>query len=112
MPLLKEVQELPELFMKSNEERILWRMLRRFTKKVRIELDHSYLDQASAIKSYHIQNVHIKIDYELENVMIGKEVTLIELPLDLVVRNSSVLFKEVLEELEGSKYFRIMVIIK
>lgn len=99
MSLLKEVQELPELFMKSSEERILWRTLRRFTKKVRIELDHSYLDRASAIKSYQIQDVHIKIDYELRNVMIGKEGAVREFPLDLVVRNSSVLFKVVLEEL-------------
>lgn len=99
MSLLKEVQELPELFMKSNEERVLWRTLRRFTKRVRVELDDLYLDRAVAIKSYHIQDVHIRIDYETRNVMIGKEQKVRELPLDLVVRNSSVLFKGVLEEL-------------
>ncbi|MDQ0246162.1 hypothetical protein J2S09_003749 [Bacillus fengqiuensis] len=70
MSLLKEVQELPELFMKSKEERILWRTLRRFTKQVKIELDHSYLDQASAIRSYQIQNVRMTIDYERNAVII------------------------------------------
>ncbi|GAA3328646.1 hypothetical protein GCM10020331_073460 [Ectobacillus funiculus] len=33
MSLLKGVRELPELFMKSKEERLLWQTLRRFTKK-------------------------------------------------------------------------------
>ncbi len=70
MSLLKEVQELPELFMKSKEERILWRTLRRFTKQVKIELDHSYLDHASTIKSYRIQNVRMPIDYERNAVII------------------------------------------
>ncbi|MBO9128570.1 restriction endonuclease-like protein [Bacillus sp. 165] len=101
MSLLKEVQELPELFMKSKEERVLWQTLRRFTKKVRIELDNSYLDQASTISSYYIQDVQIKIDYERGNALIGKEGVFKELSLDLVVRNTSVFFKEVFEQLNG-----------
>ncbi|MDM5187310.1 restriction endonuclease-like protein [Bacillus sp. DX4.1] len=99
MSLLKEVQELPELFMKSKEERALWKTLRRFTKQVKVELDHSNLDEASAIKSYHVQDVQIGIDYVQGNVMVGKGDVFKELPLDLVVRNSSVFFKVVLEGL-------------
>lgn len=72
MSLLKEVQELPELFMKSKEERALWKTLRRFTKQVKVELDHSDLDKASSIKGYYVQDVQIKIDYEQGNVMVGK----------------------------------------
>ncbi|ASL63663.1 5-methylcytosine-specific restriction related enzyme [Bacillus cereus] len=51
MSLLKEVKELPELFMKSKEERTLWKTLRRFTRQVKVELDHRNLDEASSIKS-------------------------------------------------------------
>ncbi|MBY0597773.1 restriction endonuclease-like protein [Bacillus bingmayongensis] len=100
MSLLKEVQELPELFMKSKEERALWKTLRRFTKQVKVELDHSYLDEASFIKSYSVQDVQIRIDYGQGNVIVGKEAVFKELPLDFVVRNSSVLFKVVLEQLK------------
>ncbi|PDZ11328.1 restriction endonuclease [Bacillus pseudomycoides] len=99
MSLLKEVQELPELFMKSKEERALWKTLRRFTKQVKVELDHSDLDKASSIKGYYVQDVQIKIDYEQGNVMVGKGGEFKELALDLVVRNSSMLFKSVLGQL-------------
>jgi len=97
MSLLKEVKELPELFMKSKEERALWKTLRRFTKQVKVELDHFYLDEASSIRSYSIQDVQIRIDYEQGNVIIGKEEQFKDLPLELVVRSSSVLFRGVLE---------------
>ena len=85
MSLLKEVQELPELFMKSKEERTLWKTLRRFTKQVKVELDHRNLDEASAIKSYYVQDVQIWVDYENGVVMVGRDGLVKEVSLDLVV---------------------------
>ncbi|QWH14895.1 DUF2357 domain-containing protein [Bacillus mycoides] len=99
MSLLKEVQELPELFMKSKEERTLWKTLRRFTKQVKVELDHNNLDEASSIKSYYVQDVQIWVDYENEVVMVGRDGRVKEVSLELVVGRGSVLFKEVLEVL-------------
>ncbi|EJR75569.1 hypothetical protein IK7_05323 [Bacillus cereus VD156] len=99
MSLLKEVQELPELFMKSKEERTLWKTLRRFTKQVKVELDHRNLDEASAIKSYYVQDVQIWVDYESGVVMVGGDGRVKEVPLELVVGRGSVLFREVLEVL-------------
>lgn len=99
MSLLKEVQELPELFMKSKEERILWKTLRRFTKQVKVELDHNNLDEASSIKSYYVQDVQIWVDYESGVVMVGRDGLVKEVALELVVGRSSVLFREVLEVL-------------
>ncbi|WP_128855653.1 restriction endonuclease-like protein [Bacillus sp. CDB3] len=99
MSLLKEVQELPELFMKSKEERTLWKTLRRFTKQVKVELDHRNLDEASSIKSYYVQDVQIWVDYENEVVMVGRDGRVKEVPLELVVGRGSVLFKEVIEVL-------------
>ncbi len=99
MSLLKEVQELPELFMKSKEERTLWKILRRFTKQVKVELDHNNLDEASTIKSYYVQDVQIWVDYENEVVMVGRDGRVKEVPLELVVGRGSVLFREVLEVL-------------
>ncbi|PFZ62901.1 restriction endonuclease [Bacillus wiedmannii] len=99
MSLLKEVQELPELFMKSKEERILWKTLRRFTKQVKVELDHNNLDEASSIKSYYVQDVQIWVDYENGVVMVERGGLVKEVPLELVVGRGSVLFREVLEVL-------------
>lgn len=99
MSLLKEVQELPELFMKSKEERTLWKTLRRFTKQVKVELDHRNLDEASSIKSYYVQDVQIWIDYENGVVMVGRDGLVKEVALELVVGRGSVLFREVLEVL-------------
>ncbi|PGM61784.1 restriction endonuclease [Bacillus cereus] len=99
MSLLKEVQELPELFMKSKEERTLWKTLRRFTKQVKVELDHNNLDEASTIKSYYVQDVQIWVDYENGFVMVGRDGRVKEVPLELVVGRGSVLFREVLEVL-------------
>ncbi|WP_141541186.1 restriction endonuclease-like protein [Bacillus thuringiensis] len=99
MPLLKEVQELPELFMKSKEERTLWKTLRRFTKQVKVELDHRNLDEASAIKSYYVQDVQIWVDYENGVVMVERDGLVKEVALELVVGRGSVLFREVLEVL-------------
>ncbi|MGE6402986.1 DUF2357 domain-containing protein [Bacillus cereus] len=99
MSLLKEVQELPELFMKSKEERTLWKTLRRFTKQVKVELDHRNLDEASSVKSYYVQDVQIWVDYENEVVMVGRDGRVKEVALELVVGRGSVLFREVLEVL-------------
>ncbi|WP_141538781.1 restriction endonuclease-like protein [Bacillus wiedmannii] len=99
MSLLKEVQELPELFMKSKEERTLWKTLRRFTKQVKVELDHRNLDEASAVKSYYVQDVQIWVDYESGVVMVGRDGRIKEVPLELIVGRGSVLFREVLEVL-------------
>ena len=99
MSLLKEVQELPELFMKSKEERILWKTLRRFTKQVKVELDHRNLDEASSVKSYYVEDVQIWVDYESGVVMVGKGGLVKEVALELVVGRGSVLFREVLEVL-------------
>lgn len=103
MSLLKEVKELPELFMKCKEERILWKTLRRFTKQVKVEPDHLNLDEASSIKSYYVQDVQIWVDYENEVVMVGRDGVVKEVALELVVGRGSVLFREVLEVLNAGE---------
>ncbi len=85
--------------MKSKEERTLWKTLRRFTKQVKVELDHRNLDEASAIKSYYVQDVQIWVDYESGVVMVVGDGRVKEVPLELVIGRGSVLFREVLEVL-------------
>jgi uncharacterized protein len=69
---LKYSSELPELFMKSNEEVTLWRMLRRISNRIEIHLDDTELDNASNITYLNLQNIDIQINHsnntlEIEN---------------------------------------------
>ena len=40
LTLLNEARELPELYMKNKQETTLWRMLRRISDHIKMELDH------------------------------------------------------------------------
>lgn len=70
-----------------------------YRSRLRIELDHRNLDEASAIKSYYVQDVQIWVDYENGVVMVGRDGLVKEVSLDLVVSRGSVLFRDVLEVL-------------
>ncbi|MBM7655241.1 restriction endonuclease-like protein [Neobacillus cucumis] len=56
---LKEAMELPELFMKSKEEMLIWRMLRRVSDRIKLNLDETDLAKASRVMEYRIKNIRI-----------------------------------------------------
>lgn len=92
---LKQAKELPELFMKSKEEVALWRMMRRFSSRVRTTLDKPYLDQATGIQSYEIKDLSIKIGKE-ESIELAKADKRRTLPLEWLNHQPSRVFKEIL----------------
>ncbi|WP_413299669.1 restriction endonuclease-like protein [Bacillus sp. 1P10SD] len=59
---LQEATELPELFMKSEEEMILWRMLRRVSDQIKLDLDDAYLDHASQVSEYGIKEIKVRMN--------------------------------------------------
>jgi len=61
---LQEAKELPELYMKSKEEMILWKMLRRVSDNIQIHLDSRELDEATTIQEYNFKDIKIKLDRE------------------------------------------------
>lgn len=71
--LLKQARELPELFMKSEDEVTLWRMLRRLSYRVNTELDHSYLDQATGILSYQVKDLNIRLNRKEEQIEVSRK---------------------------------------
>jgi uncharacterized protein len=96
---LKSAQTLPELFMKSKEEVTLWRMLRRLTKDIQIELNDTYLDRANEIKAFRFKDIKIEMDrnhryLKLNNGNIEKKISFSEL-----LRQPSSVFKEILNML-------------
>lgn len=72
---LKKSTELPELFMKSKEEMIIWRMLRRVSDRINLDLDNSYLDQASQVQEYKIKDIKVimnKAEHKVEFIKDGE----------------------------------------
>ncbi|KGA95831.1 hypothetical protein AJ85_18095 [Alkalihalobacillus alcalophilus ATCC 27647 = CGMCC 1.3604] len=69
---LKEATELPELFMKSKEETTVWRMLRRVSDRIKVELDSNELDRANTIEAFHFKNITVEVLKE-ENTLYFKK---------------------------------------
>ncbi|MGG2028726.1 restriction endonuclease-like protein [Gottfriedia sp. S16(2024)] len=93
----KEAKELPELFMKSKEELTIWRMLRRISDKIVLNLDVSYLDHASRIESYKIKDISININ-KIDRIIIFSKLNRERLvPIELLKKTPSAVFKILLE---------------
>ncbi|WP_394578728.1 DUF2357 domain-containing protein [Cytobacillus firmus] len=99
---LKESTELPELFMKSKEEKTLWRMLRRVSDRISIELDSANLDMATKVEEYKIKNVLIKINKENREAYLIGENDQKTVPFDTLQRNPSSIFRDLINLL-GNK---------
>ncbi|MCG1023459.1 restriction endonuclease-like protein [Sutcliffiella horikoshii] len=69
---LENSTELPELFMKSEEEKVVWQMLRRVSDQIHIELDDQRMDQAERVAKYTIKDATVNFDRESEVVEILK----------------------------------------
>jgi hypothetical protein len=97
---LKKARELPEIFMKSKEEVALWRMIRRISDKVNVDLDEKYLDHANRVKQFLVKDISFKIIPEEKRLLIEKNEQLLYLEVyDLFYRPSGV-FKEILKFLQ------------
>lgn len=70
---LKEATELPELFMKSREEMVIWRMLRRVSDRIKMDLDDVQLDQATQVKEYRIKDILVKMNKASREMVFEKD---------------------------------------
>ncbi|GAE27812.1 hypothetical protein JCM9140_3972 [Halalkalibacter wakoensis JCM 9140] len=94
---LKEAKELPELFVKSKDELAIWRMLRRVSDEVRVELDAEQLDEASGIERYRFKDLEVRLD-RLESrmeIVKGEFVKVVE--YEELRKKPSGVFREVLK---------------
>src|SRR5690606_34840436 len=99
---LKDSTELPELFMKSKEEKALWRMLRRVSDRISIELDSVNLDMATRVEEYRIKDILIKINKEKREAYMIAAGDQKAIPFDTLQRNPSAVFKDLVELLARS----------
>lgn len=67
---LKSARELPELFMKSEEEKLVWKMLRRVSSSVSVKLDKWVIDEANVIDSFGIEDMEISFVTERQMLVL------------------------------------------
>ncbi|MFZ0444763.1 MAG: hypothetical protein WAM95_09005 [Bacillus sp. (in: firmicutes)] len=97
---LKEARELPELFMKSKYEMVLWRMLRRVSDRVRVELDQENLDEANQIQSYSIRDIEIELNREQRELVFCKHSERRSISTEVLEKQPSKVFKILLHLME------------
>ncbi|MFD1851405.1 restriction endonuclease-like protein [Oceanobacillus bengalensis] len=94
--------ELPELFMKSENEMKIWRMLRRVSDRIKLDLDDTELNQASQIKEYRIKDITVQMKrQEHEVVFVSAQKTNV-ISVDQLERNPSGIFRILVEMMEAS----------
>jgi uncharacterized protein len=97
---LKSAHTLPELFMKSREEVTLWRMLRRLTKDIQIELNDTYLDRANEIKAFRFNNVTIKMERDNKILKLDNGIIEKNIPFNELIYQPTKVFKEIINSIE------------
>ncbi|AGX02771.1 hypothetical protein B14911_16875 [Bacillus sp. NRRL B-14911] len=97
---LEDATELPELFMKSAEEKTLWRMLRRVSDKISIRLDTVDLDAATRVEEYRIRDVLVRVDRDSREVYLIGESGQKRVHFDVLLRNPAGVFRSLVEMLD------------
>nr|WP_156185696.1 restriction endonuclease-like protein [Bacillus sp. FJAT-27916] len=93
---LLEAKELPELYMKSKEEMILRKMLRRVSDNVHIRLDSKELDEATTIQEYNFKDIKIELDREHDLVIFTKGVMSKQFSFEKLFVQPTAVFRDLL----------------
>lgn len=94
---LQEAKELPELYMKSKEEMTMWKMLRRISDHIQIDLDSVELDQVTAIKEYKLKNINIKLDQNQNLVFFTKDDQVKSISFAKILEQPSSVFRDLID---------------
>ncbi|WP_071394226.1 hypothetical protein [Bacillus tuaregi] len=95
--MLKEARELPELFLKSQNELVLWRMLRRVSDQIKITLNENNLDEATYVHSYSIKNIKIELNKAKREIVFKKGNQEKVVSIEWLEKQPSKVFRIVLE---------------
>ncbi|MFS0765672.1 DUF2357 domain-containing protein [Peribacillus phoenicis] len=96
LSLLNEAKELPELYMKNKQETTLWRMLRRISDQIKINLDNKVLDEALGVGTFSFKGIEIHLNQEEKTLFIKNDSQERILGTDLLIHQPSKVFREVL----------------
>ncbi|WP_026568590.1 restriction endonuclease-like protein [Bacillus sp. UNC41MFS5] len=93
---LNEAKELPELYMKNEQETTLWKMLRRVSDRVAITLNDHNLDEASKVEIFSFKEMEIHFNTENHTICIRQNEKEQIVNSDLLIQHPSVVFRKVL----------------
>jgi hypothetical protein len=93
---LNEARELPELYMKNKQETALWRMLRRVSDRITLQLNNQILDEASSVETFSFKDFEIQFNKQEQTLSIKKNEEERIISSNLLIHQPSVVFKEVL----------------
>lgn len=97
---LNEAKELPELFMKNKQETTLWKMLRRVSDRVTIQLNKPILDEASAVETFMFHNMELSLNRVEQTLSLKKGEEERTISSKLLIQHPTLIFKEVLSLIE------------
>lgn len=92
---LKTAKELPQLYMKNAKEKQLWELLRRFSKEIRLSLDHKDLREAGKVTSYYPLSKELSVEASAEEVTVSSGGGNISFTYNQLMRNVNGVFKEI-----------------
>ncbi|MBH0174251.1 DUF2357 domain-containing protein [Fictibacillus sp. 23RED33] len=96
---LKGARELPELYMKSKDELMVWRTMRRLTNNPKVNLNHNYVDKASEIVQIQSGEIFVSVnEFEIQVKRVGDS-QYESIDRAEFVQNPSKLFKKVTDTL-------------
>ncbi len=94
---LQDADELPELFMKTDEHKQLWKMLRRFTKQVRVNLDQNVIDEASNINTMSAEDESLSFILEGDKVKVNAKGLTKWFLIEDFMNRPHLVFKEIID---------------
>ena len=83
--------------MKSNEEIILWRMLRRVSDQIKLELDNPILDDAREVQEYRIKDIQVKLLKDNNELLFIKNNIKKSIELDNLIKKPTSVFRMLIE---------------
>jgi uncharacterized protein len=98
---LIRAKELPELFMKSDEEKMIWQLLRRISDQIKIDLDKSMLDEAKHINNFEIKDAEVILDLNNRKLFVKTRKNIEPIDLMDIQNKPTSIFKMIIKELEG-----------
>ncbi|MGN7300723.1 DUF2357 domain-containing protein [Ferdinandcohnia sp. SAFN-114] len=93
---LTSAKELPELYMKNHQETVIWRMLRRISDEIKVQVNNHNLDYASNVDQFSFYDLTIKLEEDTSTILIVKGNEERTISSELLIRYPSIVFKEVL----------------
>lgn len=97
---LLQAKELPELYMKSEEEKAIWQMVRRFSDHIKIDIDSLELDKAKQINHFEFKGIQLGFDREEQLITISSDSNEYLIDYKELHCNPTSVFKIIAKELE------------